>query len=139
MGRGALYNNATFGVFLSDAEGWNRPLMECLASGTPSICSNVTGHTEYLDDYPEILKVNPTDKNSAHKGDICYQDDVWYFFRNGRCVRNYLIWLPGLITILNERFIIMRLYGLVLVGNQQHYNYMLFLQRNAFMKRAVPQ
>lgn len=43
-----LYRLADLGVFPSLAEGWNLPLMECLACGTRALTVNYSGPTEYL-------------------------------------------------------------------------------------------
>lgn len=72
-----LYAQADCGVFPSRAEGWNLPLMECMASGVPCIAGNWTAHTEYLsdDDYlviPEKMAFKSTAR-----------DGVWFFGDRG--------------------------------------------------------
>ena len=43
-----LYQYADLGVFPALAEGWNLPLIECLACGTRVLTVNYSGQTEYL-------------------------------------------------------------------------------------------
>lgn len=53
-----VINKSHFGIYLSDAEGWNLPLIETLACGIPCVCKNITGQTEYLKEYSKELLVN---------------------------------------------------------------------------------
>jgi len=66
-----LYRRADFGIWLSKAEGWNLPLMECIACGTPAITTSWTGMSEYMSGYPEELKI--TDFKS-----IIANDGQWF-------------------------------------------------------------
>ncbi len=65
---GNLYRDADFGIWLSRAEGWNLPLLECIACGTPSLTTSWTGMSEYLEDYPKELKVDEGHKILANDG-----------------------------------------------------------------------
>jgi len=66
-----LYKEADFGIWLSKAEGWNLPLLECLACKTPAITTCNTGMTEYLKDYPKELLLE--------KGELEFvKDNQWY-------------------------------------------------------------
>jgi len=47
-GTKSLINQANAGVFPYSAEGWNLPLMECMASGLPCIATMYSGPTEFL-------------------------------------------------------------------------------------------
>lgn len=66
-----MYREADFGIWLSKAEGWNLPLMECIACGTPAITTDWTGMSEYLQDYPEELKVPSCREEIAN-------DNFWF-------------------------------------------------------------
>lgn len=69
-----LYKKATFGIWLSCAEGWNLPLMECLACGTPALTTNVTAMSEYITDkYPEYLTIKNYEEQTAFDN---------FFFKN---------------------------------------------------------
>lgn len=48
-------------VSCSRAEGWNLPLIEAIACGTASICSNYGGQLEYAADLTSVFKVNIKD------------------------------------------------------------------------------
>jgi glycosyltransferase involved in cell wall biosynthesis len=67
----SLYRSANAGIFYSKAEGWDLPLIECMACGIPCVASNVIGHKEYLKDSPKIqqeLIIEPTGKEVANDG-----------------------------------------------------------------------
>jgi glycosyltransferase involved in cell wall biosynthesis len=64
----SLYRDADFGIWLSKAEGWNLPLMECIACGTPSVTTDWTGMSEYLGEYPTELKVTKFRAEVANDG-----------------------------------------------------------------------
>lgn len=67
-----LYRDADCGIFPSKGEGWNLPLLECIASGTPAITGNWTGHSEFLGkEYPEILTLREASCELA-------SDGVWF-------------------------------------------------------------
>lgn len=46
----SIYHLADLGIFPYCAEGWNLPLLDVLACGTPCIATNYSGPTEYLGD-----------------------------------------------------------------------------------------
>jgi glycosyltransferase involved in cell wall biosynthesis len=54
-----LYQMADFGIWASKAEGWNLPLIECIASGLPCLTTDNTGQSEFIRAgiYPEELIV----------------------------------------------------------------------------------
>lgn len=64
----SIYNNADFGIWLSRAEGWNLPLLECLACGTPALTTTWTGMSEYLQKYPDILSIRTGKREIANDG-----------------------------------------------------------------------
>lgn len=47
-----LYNDADFGLYASSGEAWNLPLLESMACGLPSICTNTGGQSEYIKNLP---------------------------------------------------------------------------------------
>ena len=67
-----LINTADIGLFLSRAEGWNMPLLECMACGKDIVATNYSAHTEYLPDMDGVFKINPTREEEAYDG-------VWFF------------------------------------------------------------
>ena len=68
-----LMGQASYGISLSRAEGWDLPLLEMMALGIPSIVSNVTAHTEFANNDNSFLVEMP-EKELA-------QDE--YFFKPG--------------------------------------------------------
>ena len=68
-----LYHSADCGIFPSKGEGWGLPILECIASGTPAICGNWTGMSEYINPhvYPEDLVIR-------HAGLKIAKDDIWF-------------------------------------------------------------
>ena len=66
-----LYRSADFGIWLSRAEGWNLPLLECIACGTPALTTSWTGMSEYLWGYPTELKIEKGIKMLA-------DDGIWF-------------------------------------------------------------
>ena len=59
-----IYNMCDCGISLSHAEGFDLPLLEMMACGLPVIATNVTGHTEYCDEFAGIL-IEPSGKEKA--------------------------------------------------------------------------
>lgn len=71
-----MYIAADCGIFPSKGEGWGLPILECIASGTPVICGNWTGMSEYIRNgegtqYPEELIL-------AHAKLELAQDGIWF-------------------------------------------------------------
>ena len=60
-----LFNQVDFGVFPSHAEGWNLEPLELMACGVPSIMTNYSGHTEYVNKGNSLL-VEPNGMEKAH-------------------------------------------------------------------------
>jgi len=50
-----IYRKSDLGLFPYRSEGWNLPLIECLACGTRCIATNYSGPTEYLPDTDATL------------------------------------------------------------------------------------
>jgi len=75
----SFYESGDFGIWLSKAEGWNLPLLECIACGIPALTTNVTGMTEYLGNYPSELKIENYEREIADDGKF-YKGDKgeWY-------------------------------------------------------------
>jgi glycosyltransferase involved in cell wall biosynthesis len=68
----SFYRRADFGLFMSKAEGWNLPLLECIASGTPAITTDWTGMSDFVNEhYPQEIKIKT-------KGDEITNDGVWF-------------------------------------------------------------
>jgi hypothetical protein len=44
----SLYKCGDVGLFVGKAEGWDLPLIECMAVGVPCIATGWTGHSEYV-------------------------------------------------------------------------------------------
>lgn len=66
-----LYQQADFGLFCSRAEGWDLPLVECAASGTPAVATPWSGHSEYVQPdlgWPDELIVKNWSVEPAHDG-----------------------------------------------------------------------
>lgn len=62
-----------FGLFASKAEGWNLPLIECLASGVPCVTTRVTAQGEYIpEDYSDQLLLTEVTPVTAYDG-------IWFF------------------------------------------------------------
>lgn len=59
-----LYQMAEFGIWASKAEGWNLPLMECIASGCPSLTTNNTAQADFIKEevYPPELIIQSHQK-----------------------------------------------------------------------------
>lgn len=67
-----LYYHADAFVFPSRAEGWGLPLIEAIATGTPIVATNYSGHSEFLSEingmYQEVrYKIGPIDDEEFAK------------------------------------------------------------------------
>jgi glycosyltransferase involved in cell wall biosynthesis len=65
-------NQADIGIFLSRAEGWNMPLLECMACGKDIIATDYSAHTEFLPDADGVFKISPVKMEVA-------EDNIWFF------------------------------------------------------------
>lgn len=65
-----LISRSDIGIFPYCAEGWNLPLMECMATGLPCIATDYSGPTEYIDEDNSILL--------DHDGLIPARDGRWF-------------------------------------------------------------
>lgn len=73
----AVYAGSDCGIFPSRGEGFGLPILECLATGVPSIVGNWTGQSEYLgDSYPKELTLENFYSEPANDG-------VWYHGNRG--------------------------------------------------------
>jgi len=72
-----LFSQVDFGVFPSHAEGWNLEILELMACGVPSIATNYSGHTEFLDSTNALL-IEPTGMEDA-------QDGIWFHGQGQWC------------------------------------------------------
>lgn len=68
---------ADCGVFASKAEGWNLPLQEMLACGKPVVATNVTGHTEFLNDTNHI-NIHSPGMELAADGKFFHGEGQWH-------------------------------------------------------------
>jgi glycosyltransferase involved in cell wall biosynthesis len=75
----AIFNSVDFGVFPAHAEGWNLEPLELMACGVPSIVTNYSGHTEYLNDTNSFL-VEPNGMESAQDGRWFHGHGEWCTF-----------------------------------------------------------
>jgi glycosyltransferase involved in cell wall biosynthesis len=77
-GVSVLMKKAHFGIYLSKAEGWNLPLIETLACGTPCLTTNTTGQSEYLEAYKSDIIIKSYHKEIANDG-IWFKGDrgIW--------------------------------------------------------------
>jgi glycosyltransferase involved in cell wall biosynthesis len=69
-----VYHMADFGIWASKAEGWNLPLIECLASGLPCITTNNTAQADFIRKgiYPDELIL------ASHQTEpICHGVEWW--------------------------------------------------------------
>jgi len=76
----AIFNSVDFGVFPAHAEGWNLEPLELMACGVPSIVTNYSGHTEYLNVANSFL-VEPDGMESAQDGKWFHGDGEWCTFK----------------------------------------------------------
>ena len=75
----AVFNSVDFGVFPAHAEGWNLEPLELMACGVPSIVTNYSGHTEYLNATNSFL-VEPDGMESAQDGKWFHGQGEWCTF-----------------------------------------------------------
>jgi len=75
----ALMNQADVGVFISRAEGFNLEPLELAACGIPSIVTNYSGHTEYLNENNALL-VEPDGMEKAHDNKWFHGQGMWCTF-----------------------------------------------------------
>jgi len=76
----AVYNNMKLmdcGVFPSRAEGWNLEILEMMSCGKHIITTDVTGHTEFCDQYNSSL-IYPDCMETAFDGQFFYGQGEWY-------------------------------------------------------------
>ncbi len=71
-----LFNQVDFGVFPSHAEGWNLEPLELMACGVPSIVTNYSGHTEYVDSTTSLL-LQPNGMVKAQDGKWFHGEGEW--------------------------------------------------------------
>jgi glycosyltransferase involved in cell wall biosynthesis len=74
-----IFNQVDYGVFPARAEGWNLEILELMACGVPSIATNYSGHTEYLNEKNSLL-LQPTGKEPANDGRWFHGDGQWAHF-----------------------------------------------------------
>jgi glycosyltransferase involved in cell wall biosynthesis len=65
------------GVFPSRAEGWNLEILEMMSCGKHIITTDVTGHTEFCDQYNSSL-IYPDCMETAFDGQFFYGQGEWY-------------------------------------------------------------
>jgi len=72
-----LYHMGEFGIWASKAEGWNLPLLECLACGLPCLTTRNTAHADFLspDIYPEPLILSTNAKEPTRDGGVWWPID----------------------------------------------------------------
>jgi glycosyltransferase involved in cell wall biosynthesis len=63
-----LYQVSDFGIWASKAEGWNLPLLECLACGIPSLTTDNTAQADFIrkNIYPRELLIASHQKEPTH-------------------------------------------------------------------------
>lgn len=72
-----IYASSHFGIYLSRAEGWNLPLMESIACGTPCITTTWTGMSAYINEnYPIDLTITKGAQTVAYDG-------IWFLGDRG--------------------------------------------------------
>ena len=59
-----LYNSHMFFVTNSLVEGWGLPLHEAMASGCVCICTDIVGHSQFIENNPGMLTYEPGDYKS---------------------------------------------------------------------------
>lgn len=73
----SLYNSANVGVFPSRAEGWQLPLIEALACGVPSICTDCTGQSEYITTELKLMQGDLIIEKDELEKEIA-NDGIWF-------------------------------------------------------------
>jgi glycosyltransferase involved in cell wall biosynthesis len=73
-----LYLAADFGIWASKAEGWNLPLLECLACGIPCLTTDNTAQSDFIqkDIYPRELIIQSHSKQPTRVGQEWWQLDL---------------------------------------------------------------
>jgi len=71
-----VIQSADCGLFPSRAEGWNMPLLECMACGLPVITTKYSAHTEYCTDNNSFT-VTPRGLEKAYDGKWFHGDFEW--------------------------------------------------------------
>lgn len=72
-----VINEADIGIFLSRAEGWNMPLLECMACGKDIIATDYSAHTEFLPIMDGVYKISPVQMEVAHDGRWFFGNFTW--------------------------------------------------------------
>lgn len=72
-----LYETADFGIWASKAEGWNLPLLECLACGTPCLTTDNTAQADFIRKgiYPSELVLKSRQKEPTRLGGMFWPLD----------------------------------------------------------------
>jgi glycosyltransferase involved in cell wall biosynthesis len=72
-----LYETADFGIWASKAEGWNLPLLECLACGTPCLTTDNTAQADFIRKgiYPAELVLKSQQKEPTRLGGMFWPLD----------------------------------------------------------------
>ena len=65
-----LFNSVDIALGLSGAEGWNLPLLECIACGRPCLTTDNTAQADYIKRgiYPEELIITSHQKEPTQSG-----------------------------------------------------------------------
>jgi glycosyltransferase involved in cell wall biosynthesis len=71
-----IISQASCGVFMSRAEGWNLELLECMAMNKPVIATDYSAHTEFCDKDNSYL-VNITETERAYDGKAFVGQGNW--------------------------------------------------------------
>jgi glycosyltransferase involved in cell wall biosynthesis len=66
-------------VAISKSEGFDLPLLECLATGLPAIVTNVSAHQEYCNNENAFL-ISETEKELAEDGKWFHSEKYWMKF-----------------------------------------------------------
>jgi glycosyltransferase involved in cell wall biosynthesis len=71
-----IMSQASCGIFMSRAEGWNLELLECMAMNKPVIATNYSAHTEFCNnDNCFLIDIDETEP--AHDGKAFYGQGRW--------------------------------------------------------------
>lgn len=66
-----IISQASCGIFMSRAEGWNLELLECMAMNKPTIATNYSAHTEFCtNDNSYLVDIDSTEKAIDNKAFI---------------------------------------------------------------------